>query len=270
MLKRSLTILVSAILFTSVQVQAVPVIGILSIAQWGKMITEGKDIFSNLNKQYQNYAKTVQLGAGEQVDTINNAASNTVSRINAMFGNVSNERLKQSEQSVDICTDYATSMALNDFVCDALNKISSSGDSFSKNIFDPYAPTKNIDQKKIDDTSLLTNVYVNKALPKASIMEQYYPYRQAAFYGTSQAVLSTVKNQRESMVNPLANTSIDNMSPDAIQQIQDDSRSQVMRKMAVMKAQRLAAMMMQYKDELNSEYVLAQRLILKVDMDKGE
>ncbi len=217
--------------------------------------------FADLTKGYINQWLSTLHGEAEKVDAMNNGFTNMIVRKNQALIGVANQNLKLSAEPLDICNTYSVSTALNDLTCGALQSTYDNTSTYIKNLKNPYVVAHDVDDYKIDDIDTVAISTAPVILPDEPVLNKAKVLREQAYKSTVYSVMSSIKQSRENIANPLLNSAKDDFSGDSIKKIQETyARSQLYRKMAVMQAKMLAAQLNAYKQSLQKETVLAMQL----------
>lgn len=220
--------------------------------------------FTVLDNIFDSQWRSSQQGVASMVDSVDNGFANMIVRQNQTQVDIQNQQMRLSSKPLDICDSISVSAALNDLVCDALESMASDTQDYSERLTQPYQVAHDVDSYKISDISTVAVSTAPKVQVNQAVTKQTEILEEQVFKTTVFATLDSIKLDRENIINPLTNSALDDFSPEEVQKIQEEySKSQLYRKMLVMRAKMLSASMTDYKHQLQQEMILALSLLSK-------
>lgn len=220
--------------------------------------------------------------AGESVDAINNAAANKIVRLTQQSVDNNNNQLAKEMAAVDVCNNVKVNDALNQLACDYLEKQKYRNDTFFSRMIKPARGVNLSEFPKDDPTNIqfvgtpknpeLVDADVSN-IAQATVAQQNDTLAKAqkrAIFTTSYNAANAYDLKKE-MLDAYENQITENQTADTMKGItstHDDqsknyTQGQVIRVMAVFKAQNLSIQLEKLKGELAKEKMLATYYLAK-------
>lgn len=264
---RLFLVFTTLVLFVS-NVFAVPTFDGGKMTERLKSFQEMVQSFNQLKNEYINkYVGQIQ-GASDYTDALNNGFANQIIRNNQARLSAENQRLRMSNEPVNICGSYSLSTALNDLACESLSSLSDSSVDFIKKSQNHELVSKDASSNKVTDINTIavtTLPVIDKKGKNNDVMTQVDYLQEQAYKSIVHTLTQSIKSDHKNLYNPLSNQAADDFGTDEIKNIQETyNKSQIYRKMAVMLAQKNYAAMLSYKHQLQSELAMAMQLLQQV------
>ncbi|WP_150468915.1 MULTISPECIES: hypothetical protein [Cysteiniphilum] len=201
-------------------------------------------------------------GNAALIDTMNNGFANEIIRNQQTENSVFNSELKQQSTPIDTCDDLSVSDTLNQLTCNALEATSQESEKFISDLTQPIKVGHDHVADSITNPMTITVETAPKILNNAQAKDQLPVLREQAFKSTANSAMKASTEDQKNIYNTLSNSAIDSFSTDSLKDITESTtRAYVIRKLVVMKAKEIYALMLNYKHQLQKEQVLATDLL---------
>ena len=242
----------------------------------GKVLERSNETTQQVNQHAEKIEKSDHIlngniyGDSNLTDTWNNDFANMIARDEEIGNKRFNQLLKQQSTPVNVCNDLSASSTLNELSCDALDATSKASDQFIGDLTQPAKVGHDHVNDQISNPMTITVTTAPEILKNMMPHDQVNLLREYAFKSTANSAMKTSTEDQKNIYNTLSNSAIDSFSTDSLKDITESTtRAYVIRKLAVMKAKEIYALMIDYKHQLQKEQLLATRLIELNQMTVG-
>lgn len=244
------------------QTEAFPTIDVLKVEQRVQDSLKDASQHNEKMKASGNILSGDINGSAMLTDAMNNDFANAIVRDQQTANTVFNTDLKQQSTPVDTCADLSVSDTLNQLTCNALDATSQESENFISDLTQPIKVGHDHVTDSITSPMTITVETAPKILNNAQAKDQLPVLREQAFKSTANSAMKASTEDQKNIYNTLSNSAIDSFSTDSLKGITESTtRAYVIRKLAVMKAKEIYALMLNYKHQLQKEQVLASRLL---------